>query len=91
MTFIQNYKRGYCLIISPLNSSGNYADALYHYEKGFKEDLIDNTELQQLVNTSPEYEEHVRLCKMGIARTSIRAGDFRRGVNIMKLSKIISN
>ncbi|TMW48796.1 hypothetical protein DOY81_006124 [Sarcophaga bullata] len=63
-----------------LEFNGNYADALYHYEKGYKEDLIDNSEIQQLVNTSPEYEEHVRLCKMGIARTSIRAGDFRRGI-----------
>ncbi|XP_013100268.2 WD repeat-containing protein 19 [Stomoxys calcitrans] len=63
-----------------LEFSGNYIDALYNYEKGYKEDLIDNTELQQLINSSPEYEEHVRLCKMGIARTSIRAGDFRRGI-----------
>ena len=61
---------------------GNYADALYHYEKGYKEDLINNSEEQMLIKFSPEYEDHVRLCKMGIARTSIRAGDFRRGVKI---------
>lgn len=63
--------------------SGNYADALYHYEKGYKEDLINNddSEPTTLLHNMPEYEEHVRLCKMGIARTSIRAGDFRRGVS----------
>uniref|UniRef100_A0A1A9VGQ4 Uncharacterized protein n=1 Tax=Glossina austeni TaxID=7395 RepID=A0A1A9VGQ4_GLOAU len=63
-----------------LEYNGNYADALYHYEKGFKEDFFDAMEFQELLNSSPEYEEHVRLCKMGIARTSIRAGDFRRGI-----------
>jgi len=64
--------------------SGNYADALYHYEKGYKEDLINSKDADTaaLMESSPEFEEHVRLCKMGIARTSIRAGDFRRGVNL---------
>lgn len=63
--------------------SGNYADALYHYEKGYKEDLINSKDNEQAatMESSPEFEEHVRLCKMGIARTSIRAGDFRRGVS----------
>ncbi|XP_033151468.1 WD repeat-containing protein 19 isoform X1 [Drosophila mauritiana] len=65
-----------------LEFNGNYTDALYHYEKGYKEDLINSkeTETDALMDSSPEYEEHVRLCKMGIARTSIRAGDFRRGI-----------
>ncbi|XP_062135942.1 WD repeat-containing protein 19 [Drosophila sulfurigaster albostrigata] len=65
-----------------LEFTGNYADALYHYEKGYKEDLINNedSEPPTLLHSTPEYEEHVRLCKMGIARTSIRAGDFRRGI-----------
>ncbi|XP_039955569.1 WD repeat-containing protein 19 [Bactrocera tryoni] len=62
-----------------LEFTGNYADALYHYEKGYKEDLINDHE-DELTNDSPEYEDHVRQCKMGIARTSIRAGDFRRGI-----------
>ncbi|XP_037944539.1 WD repeat-containing protein 19 isoform X2 [Teleopsis dalmanni] len=62
-----------------LEFTGNYADALYHYEKGYKEDLI-NTYDGEVMNSSPEYAEHVRLCKIGIARTSIRAGDFRRGI-----------
>ncbi|XP_017073272.1 WD repeat-containing protein 19 isoform X2 [Drosophila eugracilis] len=65
-----------------LEFTGNYTDALYHYEKGYKEDLINSkeTDTTALIESSPEYEEHVRLCKMGIARTSIRAGDFRRGI-----------
>ncbi|EDW74804.1 uncharacterized protein Dwil_GK15704 [Drosophila willistoni] len=65
-----------------LEFTGNYADALYNYEKGYKEDLINNDEglKPTLLQKSPGYEEHVRLCKMGIARTSIRTGDFRRGI-----------
>ncbi|XP_016930699.3 WD repeat-containing protein 19 isoform X1 [Drosophila suzukii] len=65
-----------------LEFTGNYADALYHYEKGYKEDLINSKDADTaaLMESSPEFEEHVRLCKMGIARTSIRAGDFRRGI-----------
>lgn len=71
-------------ITKEVSCSGNYADALYHYEKGYKEDLINNEDPEPptLLHNMPEYEDHVRLCKMGIARTSIRAGDFRRGVSI---------
>ncbi|XP_073812289.1 intraflagellar transport protein Oseg6 [Musca autumnalis] len=63
-----------------LEFNGNYTDALYHYEKAFKEDLLESADTKQLIKSSPEFEEHIRLCKMGIARTSIRAGDFRRGI-----------
>ncbi|XP_030375229.1 WD repeat-containing protein 19 [Scaptodrosophila lebanonensis] len=63
-----------------LEFTGNYADALYHYEKGYKEDLINDDTVPTLLQSNPEYAEHVRQCKMGIARTSIRAGDFRRGI-----------
>ncbi|XP_055855460.1 WD repeat-containing protein 19 isoform X1 [Episyrphus balteatus] len=62
-----------------LEFTGNYADALFHYEKGYKEDLINGNQIS-IENSSLDLEEHVKLCKAGIARTSIRTGDFRRGI-----------
>lgn len=48
--------------------SGDYPGALTHYERG-------------VVNTGGS-EEHNAACKAGIARTALRCGDIRRGVNI---------
>lgn len=47
---------------------GDYPGALTHYERG-------------VVNTGGS-EEHNAACKAGIARTALRCGDIRRGVNI---------
>lgn len=62
-----------------LEFAGSYSEALYHYEKGYKEDIIHGSG-DTLENASPELLEHVRLCKAGLARTSIKTGDFRRGI-----------
>lgn len=52
------------------SSRGDYPGALTHYERG-------------VVNTDgPSSEEHNAACKAGIARTALRCGDIRRGVNI---------
>lgn len=66
--------------------SGNFTDALYHYEKAFQEPTNDNEELTQWRNClqEHEYETHVQLCRMGVARCSIRVGDFKRGVSILR-------
>ncbi|XP_055372379.1 WD repeat-containing protein 19 [Condylostylus longicornis] len=61
-----------------LEFTGSYSEALYHYEKGFKEDFIYSS--NNTISSSPEMEEHIKLCKSGIARTSIKTGDFRRGI-----------
>ena len=53
--------------LSPI-SRGDYPGALASYERG-------------IVPTDGE-EEHNNSCKAGIARTAIRCGDARRGVNI---------
>ncbi|KAK8722853.1 hypothetical protein OTU49_012085 [Cherax quadricarinatus] len=51
-----------------LEFTGDYPGSLTHYERG-------------VVNTGGS-EEHNAACKAGIARTAIRCGDIRRGVNI---------
>ncbi|CAL4106792.1 unnamed protein product, partial [Meganyctiphanes norvegica] len=51
-----------------LEFTGDYPGALTHYERG-------------VVNTGGN-EEHNSACKAGIARTALRCGDIRRGVNI---------
>ncbi|KAK3876370.1 hypothetical protein Pcinc_018852 [Petrolisthes cinctipes] len=53
-----------------LEFTGDYPGALTHYERG-------------VVNTDgTSSEEHNAACKAGIARTALRCGDIRRGVNI---------
>ncbi|KAF2362334.1 Tetratricopeptide-like helical domain [Trinorchestia longiramus] len=51
-----------------LEFTGDYPGALTHYERG-------------IIN-SPEADDHNTACKAGIARTALRCGDIRRGVNI---------
>lgn len=48
-------------------SRGNYPEALVHYEKG----------LQDTTNG-----EHITHCKAGLARMSIRCGNYKHGINI---------
>uniref|UniRef100_A0A0N4ZGZ8 TPR_REGION domain-containing protein n=1 Tax=Parastrongyloides trichosuri TaxID=131310 RepID=A0A0N4ZGZ8_PARTI len=56
-----------------LEFMGKYDDALKYYEKGlFKEDS----------NTSEEEFEHNEICNSGIARTSLKTGDFKRGISL---------
>lgn len=50
-----------------LEFTGNYPEALVHYEKG----LADTS------NT-----EHVNQCKAGVARMSIRCGNYKHGINL---------
>lgn len=47
--------------------SGNYPEALRHYEKGLQENL------------GPE---HVLICKSGIARTNLHCGNYRHGKSV---------
>ncbi|XP_068702093.1 WD repeat-containing protein 19-like [Montipora foliosa] len=50
-----------------LEFTGDYSNALLHYEKG--------------VTKLPESRDHDELCVGGMARMAIRVGDIRRGVN----------
>ncbi|KAK9743679.1 WD domain, G-beta repeat [Popillia japonica] len=50
-----------------LEFTGNYPEAFLHYEKG----LQDN-----------KSEDHTFICKSGIARTAIRSGNFKHGINV---------
>lgn len=50
-----------------LEFTGDYVNALAHYEKGMTGDSM--------------YQEHDETCLAGVARMSIRMGDIRRGVN----------
>ena len=51
---------------------GDFANALAHFERGVTKD--------------PEYRDHDEVCAAGIARTSLRTGDMRRGIALaMKL------
>nr|XP_002124215.1 WD repeat-containing protein 19-like [Ciona intestinalis] len=51
-----------------LEFTGNYTAALSHYEKG--------------VTRNQQYREHDEGCAAGMARTAIRLGDIRRGVQL---------
>ncbi|KAL1115932.1 hypothetical protein AAG570_005427 [Ranatra chinensis] len=55
-----------------LELTGLYSEALVHYERA----LVDR------IDTSPAIEEHNDKCRSGIARTSLRVGDYRRGLAI---------
>nr|XP_022918657.1 WD repeat-containing protein 19 [Onthophagus taurus] len=51
-----------------LEFTGNFSEAFLHYEKGLQDR-----------NSS---QEHVFVCKSGIARTAIRSGNYKHGMNI---------
>ena len=51
---------------------GQYADALVHYDRAFVDEM----------NETEDFSEHNEKCRAGIARTSLRVGDFRRGMAI---------
>lgn len=57
---------------------GNYAEAIGNYEKGLKVDASDS---------DPELVNHRKLCQHGIARTSIKNGEYRKGVIIHQRSE----
>lgn len=50
------------------NFSGNYSEALRHYEKGLQENL------------GPD---HILICKSGIARTNLHCGNYRHGMSVV--------
>ncbi|CEF65464.1 Tetratricopeptide-like helical domain-containing protein [Strongyloides ratti] len=54
-----------------LEFMGNYKEALKYYEKG----LFDENE-----NTTEEEYHHNEICNCGIARTSLKIGDFKKGI-----------
>uniref|UniRef100_A0A0N5CG41 TPR_REGION domain-containing protein n=1 Tax=Strongyloides papillosus TaxID=174720 RepID=A0A0N5CG41_STREA len=54
-----------------LEFMGNYKEALKYYEMGLFEENSDTTE---------EQYEHNEICNSGIARTSLKTGDFRKGI-----------
>uniref|UniRef100_A0A182PEV0 Uncharacterized protein n=1 Tax=Anopheles epiroticus TaxID=199890 RepID=A0A182PEV0_9DIPT len=57
-----------------LEFTGNHAEAMMNFERGLKHTETGSPEAKQL-----QQEQHVKLCKAGIARTSIKCGDVRRG------------
>uniref|UniRef100_A0A1S4H4R9 Uncharacterized protein n=1 Tax=Anopheles gambiae TaxID=7165 RepID=A0A1S4H4R9_ANOGA len=60
-----------------LEFTGNHAEALMNFERGLKHTETGSPESKQ-----QQYEQHVKLCKAGIARTSIKCGDVRRGLQL---------
>lgn len=60
-----------------LELNGNYIEALVHYEKALGEyrDEID-------IHGDDPFSEHLRLGKAGVARTTIRCGNFSTGIQI---------
>ncbi|XP_034942725.1 WD repeat-containing protein 19 [Chelonus insularis] len=58
-----------------LEFTGNYSFALINYERGLSE--INKNTINEV-----QYRNHYAQCMAGIARTSIRCGDSRRGVAI---------
>ncbi|KAK9508924.1 hypothetical protein O3M35_006365 [Rhynocoris fuscipes] len=61
---------------------GQYAEALVHYERAYirKPALVDTDE-DSLI-------EHNARCTAGVARTSLRVGDFRRGITIASSDEV---
>lgn len=64
---------------------GSYAEALVHYEKGIDNNDNINVDGNHELNNSVvmDMKEHVMLCRAGIARTSIKNGDYQKGVSII--------
>lgn len=56
-------------------SSGNYAEALMHYEKG----------IEQIGPNAPDLTDHTKVCQSGIARTCIKNGNYQKGVRFIPL------
>lgn len=58
-----------------LEYTGNYHEALMNYEKAMRfEPTMDDNETQ--------IYQHLNICRAGIARTSIKSGDYRKGVQL---------
>ncbi|MFT7807501.1 WD repeat-containing protein 19 [Arapaima gigas] len=72
-----------------LEFTGDYVNALAHYEKGITGDNKVNSVYfcmrpcfyVSLILTLLQFQEHDEACLAGIARMSIRMGDIRRGAN----------
>ncbi|XP_055530330.1 WD repeat-containing protein 19 [Wyeomyia smithii] len=63
-----------------LEFTGNQAEALKNYERGLKSDIMPKTPSGMV--EQEQLNQHVALCKAGISRTSIKCGDYRRGVQV---------
>ncbi|XP_058458948.1 WD repeat-containing protein 19 isoform X2 [Malaya genurostris] len=59
-----------------LEFTGNQTEALMNYERGLKNYLADGLIAQEV------FKQHIKHCKSGISRTSIKCGDYRRGVQL---------
>ncbi|XP_044727730.1 WD repeat-containing protein 19 [Chrysoperla carnea] len=57
-----------------LEFTGNYAEALNHYEKGIQDYKLNHSPITST--------EHITQCMNGIARNSIRCGNYTKGFNI---------
>lgn len=53
-----------------------YAEALANYEKGMDKASLNSIQLHDTV-----LDEHKRMCEFGIARTNIKLGNLKKGVN----------
>lgn len=42
---------------------------------------MDKTSLSSIQLADDEFDEHKRLCEFGIARTNIKLGNYKKGVN----------
>ncbi|XP_058129497.1 WD repeat-containing protein 19 [Anopheles ziemanni] len=67
-----------------LEFTGNHAEALMNFERGLKNfDAVSSAALKKSPPDVKHLQDvHVKLCKAGIARTSIKCGDVRRGLQL---------
>ncbi|XP_049544255.1 WD repeat-containing protein 19 [Anopheles darlingi] len=68
-----------------LEFTGNYSEALMNFERGLKQiEASQNTNAKHTAEGKQTVQQmqHVKLCKAGIARTSIKCGDVRRGLQL---------
>jgi WD repeat-containing protein 19 len=61
-----------------LELNGNYMEALLNYEKSMGQYRDDEVDIQG----NDPFKEHLRVGKSGIARTTIRCGNFSNGIQI---------
>ncbi|XP_053681434.1 WD repeat-containing protein 19 [Anopheles nili] len=70
-----------------LEFTGNNTEALMNFERGLKiaeagNNAASQEEQLKLKQRQQLNDQHIKLCKAGIARTSIKCGDVRRGLQL---------
>lgn len=63
-----------------LELNGNYIEALVHYEKALGKNV--RNEIEDDDDDDDPFYEHLRMVKAGIARTTIRCGNFSSGIKL---------